>query len=329
MKKGFLIVLIFGIAWIASACVEVGKDVVPTDKLMPIKAKPINLHITEGDTAFISLTDSITADRSYNLILKPSRNGKWQAINDSVFRYIPNAGFVGTDSTQYLVCPAKGDTTKEKIRVVVLQRIIPCVPVANNDVISSRHGIRLLLNTILDNDSLCAPPDSINFSLIAGSGRIQKDGNKYYFNQDTTGTNQTRVVQFRYTVWDAEGRNASAIVSINTQPRQDYCANLYRPVKDFLLVDDSMHIGIINAAFLAKNDKACPGDLLLNQFSIRPGSINRKLNIIRINGTNDYYPLPAAFNMRRPIIDSVPYTIPSYAAGPNNVREGMLIIRLD
>ena len=60
--KNFLYILLLITALGIGACVEVGTDPVAPEQLQPIEVKDINITITEGDTVFLNLHDSITAN---------------------------------------------------------------------------------------------------------------------------------------------------------------------------------------------------------------------------------------------------------------------------
>lgn len=323
--KNFLQIVLFLVAIVVGACVEIGTDNVPPSQLVPITVKDFHITVTEGDTVFLNLNDSIIANRTYSLKVIPNRVGLWNSVNDSMFSYICTPGYWGADTAYFEVCPPNETCIKGTINITIIKREIPCVPVAKPDVVNGRINQPIFVN-VLQNDSLCGNPYSISFSGFTGGGNLRLEGYGFRFIQDSNYVVTSRPIQFQYTVCDYEGKCATSIVTINPQNRRDFCAEKYQLNSDYIISDDSAVV--FNWESLLRNDRFCPQDLIQSSFFIAPISAGRSFAVERVPGSNICYAY-AITNKRRPFVDSVLYSIPSVSYGPSGPKRAHLVIRFN
>ncbi len=165
----------------------------------------------------VSLTDDIGdnggSDDNYSL-LSDATNGSVSEISDGVFEYIPTAKFHGSDSFEYTLTDAAGETDNATVNVTVNK----FMPKAENDDLTveqgSKAGTENQIDVSLTDDIGGNGGSDDNYSLLNGAanGSVTEitDGvfeyipNTEFYGEDS----------FTYTLTDAEGETDNATVNI-------------------------------------------------------------------------------------------------------------------
>ncbi|MDQ7089523.1 MAG: Ig-like domain-containing protein [Methylococcales bacterium] len=175
-----------------------------------------------------------------------NNGGDNDPTNDTI-TYIPNQGFVGTDSFQYTITDSNGDTSTATVTVIVTGRVNN-VPVAQNDSVITRQD-NLINIDVLNNDKFGGDQAGIVGLIIPNNNRT---ANGFVFlndqgDRDPTNDYLTYIPDrgfvgsdsFQYTITDRNGDTSTAIVQVNILPN-----SLLIPTEDIVfLLQNSNSLG--------------------------------------------------------------------------------------
>jgi hypothetical protein len=239
---------------------------------------PVSIRVLDNDH-----DDEDGKPKFHSVIVLP-RNGTVAALTtDGVLVYVPDEGFVGIDSFQYMVEDSGGlnDTAFVNITVNGTDKNMP--PVAVNDTASVPQNEDHVVIVVLDNDydldgtldpttvTIVEPPTRGNVVVDPVNGTVN-----YSLFQDFIG-----IDTFKYTVDDDEGATSNnATVTIRVNNGQTHCSpyainDSYRTPEDTLLSIAAP--GVLDNDFVLalSSEDVCPlsavleddashGDLILN-----------------------------------------------------------------
>jgi outer membrane protein OmpA-like peptidoglycan-associated protein len=146
----------------------------------------------------------------------PASNGT-VVNNGTVVTYVPNNGFIGTDSFTYTISDGEGGTATATVNITVLN----IAPVAANDTVDAETGLPVII-TVLDND---VDEDGGVLTVISttqpANGQVSVNGDGTITYQSADGFEGSD--SFTYTISDGDGGESTATVSItvsavNTAP---------------------------------------------------------------------------------------------------------------
>lgn len=129
-------------------------------------------------------------------------------VNDgSAITYMPNSGFVGTDSFTYTITDGEGGSDTAIVTIIVNN----VAPIAHDDSAITFGGTPVII-PVLDNDN---DPDGDELTIIeysspsSGTINLMGDALEYTANPGFVGTDS-----FTYTIIDADGASSTATVTI-------------------------------------------------------------------------------------------------------------------
>lgn len=194
------------------ASAEVTISVVP-DTGATVAADDLVEVVGGGDVVIPVLANDMVADGGTLQIIALSTPGHGAAnvLPDQTIRYVPQSGFAGIDSFNYTVIDGQGASASATVTVKVLTRNSP--PAAVDDALTIEAGQPTVL-VILANDG---DPDGDPLQIV---GYAMPSQGSLVFNADNTftytpATGFLGIDQFTYTVRDARGDSASAIVTLS------------------------------------------------------------------------------------------------------------------
>ena len=209
--------------------------------------------------------------------------------NGTVLTYVPNSGFIGTDSFTYTVSDGEGGSATATVNITVVN----IAPVAADDSVSVESGEAADIQ-VLNNDS---DEDGSSLTIISvsqpanGQVTINNDGTvTYVSNAGYEGSDS-----FTYTISDSDGGESTATVSVTVlSPNNAPVAN-----------DDAYFTTMNNPVTInpLDNDSDPDGDVLTLVSVNTDGSLGTVIDI-NADGTITYVP-PADWCG----LDSFTYTI--------------------
>ncbi|MDY0781514.1 tandem-95 repeat protein, partial [Tenacibaculum sp. IB213877] len=150
-------------------------------------------------------------------------NGVVVEVTDGIFEYVPNFGFVGTDSFTYTLTDANGDVATAIVNITV--NAVNDTPTAAAD------------NLSVEEDSTAGATNQIDVSTNDNIGGDGGDGDDYSLTTPPTNGNVTEVSDgvfeyipnanfngndsFTYTLTDANGDSTTAIVNVTVNATND------------------------------------------------------------------------------------------------------------
>jgi len=204
-------------------------------------------------------------------------NGTIQVDGNGTIVYLPNNGFVGTDTFTYTITNDSGQTATATVTVTVTQDNVNNPPVASDDMATVAEdaggGVRI---DVLRNDT--DPEDdalTITDVTAPSNGTATIDGNRVRYTPapDFNGTDT-----FTYTITDTAGNTATATVTVTVTPVND------APIA----IDDAAEAPqqAVTVDVLA-NDLDVDGDTL---FTTAVGTAQNGTVVLNDDGTVTYTP---------------------------------------
>jgi hypothetical protein len=163
----------------------------------------------------------------------PPANGSVVLQSNGNFTYTPNAGFLGTDTFQYLLSDGKGGTDLAQVTITV-SGAANRPPIAVNDFASAAAGTKVQIN-VLTNDSDPDPNDVLTvISLgVAANGQASIGAGGLISYQPNP--NFVGVDLFTYTISDGRGGTATAAVTVTVgQPGSGATDDTFKVNEDTL-----------------------------------------------------------------------------------------------
>ncbi|MBU3011882.1 tandem-95 repeat protein [Polaribacter vadi] len=156
-------------------------------------------------------------------------NGTATDPTDDKIIYTPLANYNGTDSFEYTITDANGDTATEKVTITV--NAVNDLPTATNDAItvdedSSENTINVLSNDSYGGDGYITGTRIVfNTENTSGTVTLNTNGTRFDPLDDTISytpiTDFNGTDSFEYTITDANGDEATAIVNITVNAVND------------------------------------------------------------------------------------------------------------
>ncbi|MFQ5635118.1 MAG: Ig-like domain-containing protein, partial [Gammaproteobacteria bacterium] len=129
--------------------------------------------------------------------------------------YLPDVGFDGTDSYQYMVTDSTSESSIATVTITVTE-----VPIAADDTVSTSQGQPVTVDVLANDTKLGFPPLTVAMvpnAAFRGTAVVQADNTIVYTPPGDSSTSDV----FDYSVTDSNGRSSTARVSITVVLNQD------------------------------------------------------------------------------------------------------------
>ncbi len=277
----------------------------------PINDSPIavdDVFNTNEDTALNADVSNNDLDPDGNVLVftlvSTTSNGTLVLNSDGTFTYVPDPGFIGTDTFTYQACD--GNTCDEAVVTINVTELFT-TPVGINDNYTLNEDSELSADVSTNDSDLDG--DALVFTLLgspsSGSIIFNSDGTFIY----TPNPNFFGTDTFTYTVCDDDGNCDTVLVTIIVIPIND---NPDAQDDTYTIDEDT----ILNAN-VGQNDAEVDGDNMT--FSVITGPLNGTLTL-NADGSFTYTPNPDFFGT-----DSFTYQVSDSNGGTDTATVTIIV----